>query len=157
MAAILIAAAGNPNLTFLKNYAIIIKENKRRKIPMKMYEVIALQDFYAIVQEIKMPIKTTYKLTRLMRRVEEEVQFYQKEFNNILSEFALKENGNFVYSNDNTSIRIIPGKEEECAKRISDLREIEVSLEDFQFEIEEFENLNLTISQMNSILPLIKN
>ena len=124
---------------------------------MKMYEVIALQDFYAIVQEIKMPIKTTYKLTRLMRRVEEEVQFYQKEFNNILSEFALKENGNFVYSNDNTSIRIIPGKEEECAKRISDLREIEVSLEDFQFEIEEFENLNLTISQMNSILPLIKN
>jgi hypothetical protein len=147
----------NPNLTFLKDYVIIIKENKRRKIPMKMYEVITLQDFYAIVQEIKMPIKTTYKLTRLMRRVEEEVQFYQKEFNNILSEFALKENGNFVYSNDNTSIRIIPGKEEECAKRISDLREIEVSLEDFQFEIEEFENLNLTISQMNSILPLIKN
>ena len=124
---------------------------------MKMYEVIALQDFYAIVQEIKMPIKTTYKLTRLMRRVEEEIQFYQKEFNNILSEFALKENGSFVYSNDNTSIRIIPGKEEECAKRISDLRELDVSLEEFQFDIEEFESLNLTISQMNSILPLIKN
>ena len=123
---------------------------------MKMYEVITLQDFYAIVQEIKMPIKTTYKLTRLMRRVEEEIQFYQKEFNSILSEFALKENGSFVYSNDNTSIKIIPGKEEECAKRISDLRDLDVSLDEFQFNIEEFENLNLTISQMNSILPLIK-
>jgi hypothetical protein len=53
------------------------------------------------------------------------------------------------------SIKIIPGKEEECAKKITELRELEVSLDDFKFNIDEFENLNLTISQMSAILPFI--
>ena len=81
---------------------------------------------------------------------------YQKEFQKIINDYALKENGQLVYSDDLTSIRIIPGKEEECTKKITELRELEVSLDDFKFDIDEFENLNLTISQMSAILPFIK-
>ena len=122
---------------------------------MKMYEILAVQDFYPSVQDQKMPIKTIYKLTRLGRKIEEELEFYQKEFQKIINDYALKENGQLVYSDDLTSIRIIPGKEEECAKKITELRELEVSLDDFKFDIDEFENLNLTISQMSAILPFI--
>jgi hypothetical protein len=43
---------------------------------MKLYEVLTIQNFYNLVQDAKLPIKTTYKLTRLMRRVEEEIRFY---------------------------------------------------------------------------------
>ena len=123
---------------------------------MKMYEILAVQDFYPSVQDQKMPIKTIYKLTRLGRKIEEELEFYQKEFQKIINDYALKENGQLVYSDDLTSIRIIPGKEEECTKKITELRELEVSLDDFKFDIDEFENLNLTISQMSAILPFIK-
>ena len=56
-----------------------------------------------------------------------------------------------------TSIKIIPGKEDECAAKLTELRELEVDMKDFEFSIEEFENLELTIAQMSSILPLIKN
>lgn len=122
---------------------------------MKMYEILAVQDFYPSVQDQKMPIKTIYKLTRLGRKIEEELEFYQKEFQKIINDYALKENGQLVYSDDLTSIRIIPGKEEECAKKITELRELEVPLDDFKFDIDEFENLNLTISQMSAILPFI--
>lgn len=123
---------------------------------MKMYEVLALQNFYTSVQDKKMPIKTTYKLSRLARRAEEESQFYQKEFARIVDEYAQKQNGELVYSDDMTSIKIIPGKEDECTMKIMELKELEIDLSGFEFSIEEFENLELTISQMSAILPLIK-
>ena len=53
---------------------------------MKMYEVLALQNFFTAVADKKLPIKTAYKLNRLARQVEEEIQFYQKEFRMIVEE-----------------------------------------------------------------------
>ena len=124
---------------------------------MKMYEVLALQNFYSSIHDKKLPIKTAYKLSRLAKRAEEENQFYQSQFQKIIDEYALKENGRLVYSEDKISIKIIPGKEDECVAKLAELRELEVDMQDFEFSIEEFENLELTIAQMSSILPLIKN
>lgn len=123
---------------------------------MKLYEVISIQNFYTSVQDAKLPIKTAYKLTRLMRRVEEETQFYQAEFSKIVEEYALKENGTYVYSDDMTSIKIIEGKEDECTAKIEELKNLEIDLTDFEFSIEEFSCLDLTVNQMYGILPLIK-
>lgn len=123
---------------------------------MKMYEVLALQSFYTSVQDKKMPIKTTYKLSRLASRVEKEIEFYSKEFAKIVDAYALKENGELVYSEDMTSIKIIPGKEDECSDKIMELKDLEVDLSDFEFSLEEFENLELTLAEMSSILPLVK-
>ena len=122
---------------------------------MKLYEVLSIQNFYYLIMTAKLPIKTTYKLTRLMRRVEEEVQFYQTEFAKIVDEYALKENGQLVYSEDMTSIKIIEGREEECSAKIAELKNLEIDLSDFKFSIEEFDKLELSISDMYGILPLI--
>lgn len=123
---------------------------------MKLHEVLVLPTFCSSIQDKKMPIKTAYKLSRLAKRAEEESAFYQSQFTKIVDEFAQKENGQLVYSEDMTSIKIIPGKEEECANKISELRDVEVDLSQFEFAIEEFENLELTIAQMSAILPFIK-
>ena len=123
---------------------------------MKMYETLALQNFYASVQDKKMPIKTAYKLSRLAKCVEEEVRFYQKEFARIVDEYAQKENGQLIYSEDMTSIKIIPGKEDECNEKIIELKELEVDLSQFEFTLDDFDSLELTLAEMSSILPLIK-
>lgn len=122
---------------------------------MKMYEILALPNFYASIHEKKMPIKTAYKLSKLAKRAEEETQFYQSQFQKIIDEYALREDGQLVYSEDMTSIKIIPGKEDECAKKITELREIEVDIKDFTFSIDEFENLELTMAEMSALFPLI--
>lgn len=122
---------------------------------MKLFEVLAIQNFYNLVLNAKLPIKTTYKLTRLMRRVEEETKFYQTEFAKIINEYALRENGELVYSDDMTSIKIIEGKEEECSAKILELKNLEIDLSDFHFSIEEFDRLELSINEMYGILPLI--
>lgn len=122
---------------------------------MKLYEVLSIQNFYNLVRDAKLPIKTTYKLTRLIRRVEEEIHFYQTEFAKIVDEYALKENGELVYSDDMTSIKIIEGKEDECGAKIVELKNLEIDLSEFKFSIEEFEKLELSINDMYGILPLI--
>ena len=40
---------------------------------MKMYEILELQNLYNSIKDVKLPLKTTYKFTRLMRRAEEEL------------------------------------------------------------------------------------
>lgn len=123
---------------------------------MKMYEALALPNFYASVQDKKMPIKTAYKLSRLAKRAEEEIKFYQKEFMRIIDEYALKENGQLIYSEDMASIKIIPGKEDECNAKITELKDLEIDFSSFEFSLDEFESLELTLAEMSSILPLIK-
>lgn len=124
---------------------------------MKMYEVLALQNFFSAVSDKKLPIKTAYKLNKLARRIDEEAQFYQKEFQAIVDEYAKKENGQYVYSLDGSSIEVIDGKDDECNAKIFELKMLEIELKDIEFSIEEFENLNLTLAEMDSIFPLIKN
>lgn len=124
---------------------------------MKMYEVIGLQNFFTTVADKKIPVKTAYKLSKLARRVEEEVQFYQKEFKAIIDEYAKKENGQYVFAPDGLSIEVIDGKDDECNAKIFELKTIEVDLRDISFSIEEFENLDLTLAELDAIYPLIKN
>ena len=123
---------------------------------MKLYEILAIQGFYNLIKDAKLPIKTTYKLARLMRRVEEETQFYQTEFAKIVDEYGLKENGQLVYSDDMASIKIIEGKENECNSKIIELKNLEIDMSEFSFSIEEFDKLELSITDMYGILPLIK-
>ena len=124
---------------------------------MKMYEVIGLQNFFTTVADKKIPVKTAYKLSKLARRVEEEGQFYQKEFKAIIDEYAKKENGQYVFTPDGLSIEVIDGKDDECNAKIFELKTLEVDLKDIAFSIEEFENLDLTLAELDAIYPLIKN
>jgi hypothetical protein len=68
----------------------------------------------------------------------------------------MKENGQLIYSDDLTSIKIIPGKEDECSAKIMELKELEVDFSGFEFALDEFDSLELTLAEMSSILPLIK-
>ena len=123
---------------------------------MKMYELIELTSLYNSIKDIKLPLKTTYKFSRLMKRAEEEISFYQEKFSEIIEEYGVKENGEYKFTPDGQSIAIIPGKETECQGKIKELRELEVDI-DISFTIEELENLDLTVSQFNCLFPLINN
>lgn len=124
---------------------------------MKMFEIIELSNLYGSIKDNKMPLKTAYKFTTLMRAIEAELNFYQSEFTKIVSEYGLKaEDGQFIFSEDGQSISIIPGKEAECNERLLELRNLDVEVGDITFTIDELENFNLTISELNCLLPLIK-
>lgn len=124
---------------------------------MKMFEVIELSNLYNSIKDNKMPLKTAYKFTTLMRKAEIELKFYQSEFTKIVEEYGQKdETGQYIFSEDGQSITILPGKEGECNERLLELRNLDVEVGDISFTIDELENFNLTIAELNCLMPLIK-
>ena len=123
---------------------------------MKMYEILELQFLYPSIANIKMPLKTTYKFTRLMRRAEEELSFYQEKFTEIIEEYGVKENGQYKLIENGQAIMIIPGKEAECNKKLAELRELDVPINDIKFAIEELEGLNISIAELNCLMSIIE-
>lgn len=124
---------------------------------MKMYEVIELSNFYNTIKTIKMPLKTTYKFSRLMRQVEKEMAFYTEEFQKLIQTYAkTNEDGSYCFSPDGQSIEIIDGKQAECNIKINELRGLEVNIEDIKFSLNELENLDLSISELSCLMPLIE-
>ena len=126
---------------------------------MKMYEIVELANLYDRIKDYKMPLKTSYKFSILMRQVEREMRFYQEEFAKIIQAYGKYENGKLVYSEDGEAIIIIPGKEQECNSKIVELKNLEVDIKDVDFtfsEIECLDNLEFTVSEMACLLPLIK-
>lgn len=124
---------------------------------MKMYEILDLQNLYNSIATIKLPLKTTYKFTKLMRRAEEEINFYQEKFREIVEEYGAKdEDGQYKLSPDGMSVVIIPGKEAECNSKLIELRNLEVEINDIKFTIEELDGLNISISELGCLMPLIE-
>ena len=123
---------------------------------MKMYEVLELQNLYNSIANIKLPLKTTYKFTRLMKRAEEEISFYQEKFREIVEEYGVKENGEYKITPDGQSIAIIPGKEIECNTKLAELRNLEVLIEGIKFSIEELEGIDVSIQELACIMSLIE-
>lgn len=123
---------------------------------MKMYEVLELQSLYNSIAHIKLPLKTTYKFTRLMKCAEEEISFYHTKFQEIVEEYGVKEDGQYKLTPDGQSIVIVPGKEVECNTKIAELRNLDVSIEGIKFSIEELEKIDVSISELSCLMSLIE-
>ena len=123
---------------------------------MKMYEVLELQNLYNSIANIKLPLKTTYKFTRLMKRIEEELNFYQDKFREIVEEYGVKENGEYKLTPDGQSVVIISGKEVECNQKLAELRNLEVMIEGITFSIDELEGIDVSIQELSCLMSLIE-
>ena len=123
---------------------------------MKMYEVLELQALYNSIANVKLPLKTTYKFTRLMKHAEEEISFYQEKFREIVEEYGVKENGEYKLTPDGQSVVIIAGKELECNAKLAELRNLEVTIENIKFSVEELEGIDVSISELSCLMSLIE-
>ena len=123
---------------------------------IQIHEILGFSNFYQTLGSSKLPIKTAYKLSRLDAAIDKEVEFYRTNFRRILSECCQKdENGNFIPTNDGQGYKLLEGKEIECNKQLEELYLLEVELPDITFNIEEFDGVELSIKEMEGIMPFI--
>lgn len=122
-----------------------------------MNQVVEFQKFYENIKNMKFPLKTAYKLNKLITQVNNEISFYQQKFSEIINEFGKRdENGEFIYSQDGSSIEIVEGRQTECQEKVNELQNLEAEIQDIFFTIDELDGLNLTLYEMNCLLPFIK-
>lgn len=123
---------------------------------MKMYEILDFSKVYNSIKDEKMSIKTAYKLNKLIKKIEEENNFYNIKFHEIIEQYAEKnDQGEYQYIDEN-SIKIKEGKEQECYKKVSELQNLEIETPNITFSIKELGDINLTIDTVNMLMPFIE-
>lgn len=124
---------------------------------LTMNQGLDIQGLMLRLKNEKIPLKTAYKFNKLLNVLEKELSFYQEKINEIISEYSQKdEDGNPVLSEDKTSVQIVKDKIEECQKKMEELSNIEFEINDISFTLDELENIDLTVLEVRSLMPLIK-
>lgn len=126
---------------------------------VKLIKVLELKTLSERIQDLKLPLKLMYKLSKFFEAVEKESDFYSTQVRKILDEYAEKdEHGDFIHpkEDDTTSIQIKPNCTTIVAKLLNELLAVEVTLPDFSLTFEEAEQLNLSMNEFNALLPFIE-
>ena len=124
---------------------------------MKLYEILNFADIYPEIRDTKMPFKTTYKLTMLSKKIEENANFYRDELQKLLKECAeLDENGEIKF-NENGDVTILEDKREEFNQKWTELQNVDVEVEDkLMFNVDELDGIEFSLRSTQMIMPFIK-
>ena len=119
------------------------------------------QNIYTVFSkftEQTLPLKLSYKIMKLLRALDEELNFYREQLQSLIKDCAeLDENGQFKYIDNGESILIKEDKITEFHERNDELSNMEIELsDDFVFTLDELENLELTPKDLAQIDVLIQ-
>ena len=124
---------------------------------LKMQNILNFTSFYDVVKSQKLPIKTAYHLAQLATAIDKELQFYREKLQAIVQEYGeMDESGQLKPTADGSGIILRPGTESECYAAMQELQDLEIELPNIQFDISEFDNVELTMAELGAIIPFIK-
>lgn len=122
---------------------------------MKLSDLLNFASFYDIVRDQKLPLKTSFKLTKIAKLIAENADFYREKMDEITREYGrLDDDGNLVMD-ENGNILIKEGVEEECNEKIRELQDFEIPV-DYTFDVNDFDGIELTLAATSLLLPFIK-
>ena len=123
----------------------------------KMYQILNFPPFFDKIKNNKLPFSTSYKLAILSEELDKHIKFYQENYHKLIMQYCQKdEGGRPVIAEDGINILLNPTTEAEAYEKLQELREVEVILPDITFLPKDFEGIELTVVEMRTILPLIK-
>lgn len=124
---------------------------------MKLFNIIAFNDFYASIAQEEMNITVAYKLNRIIEATSKDMNFYNTELQKIFEDDVEKEGDQYKTTEDGMNFVLKPGKAQDFEKRFAELRQIEVDFnESYKIDIETLENFNITPLQLGQIQDFIK-
>lgn len=108
------------------------------------------------VAQMKISSKLAYKIMKLCKSVATEEEFYNNKRNEIINEYAVKdENGQIVVSDDGM-ISIMQDKIDEANAALHDLNNIEVEAPSIRFTLAELDELKLSVADMFALDAFIE-
>ena len=114
-----------------------------------------LMNVFSKISKLKFNINTQYKLLKIKKAIDEEVEIYKKQLE-ILEDYYLRdENGNPIRNKDG-GYAIDELKIEDCNKIVNEINSIQIQVPDMYFSLEELEPLQLTFSELETLDPFIK-
>lgn len=101
-------------------------------------------------------INTQYKMLLIKKKIKEDLELVEEQYQILLNLYGeVNEEGEFVKTEDG-GIKIKEGYQNECQKKIQEFNQLDVTIPDVYFTIEELESLNLTLFELEVLEPFIK-
>jgi len=122
---------------------------------MKIQKLVQVKGVFAPFVRTRLSPKLSYKLLKFLKAIEFEEKFFNSKVKELLNEFGQK-NKQGKYITENGNIKIIEGKEEACANAFNELNDLEVSVPDITFTLEELKDITLSVQDIAIIEDFIK-
>lgn len=124
-------------------------------ITVTMQQALDFRKAYNFFNEIKLPLKAAYKLTKIKQAIEKETEYYGEKFQEIVDTYAKKdENGNLMYNEDGSQILIKDGMVMECNQKLEELHNLEIGVENYNLTIEDLgEGIEVTTEDLDALMP----
>ena len=110
---------------------------------LEVHEALQIKRILMPLTEQKMPIKTSYKMMKLISNIEKEGEFFDQQLKKLLEEYAIKDDKGQVDFHDGR-VAIEKGKEDTFYKELEELNSIEIEIPELKFSIEELDNLEIS-------------
>ena len=121
------------------------------------FDAVALNALCEKVENRVVSLKTAYKISKLSKKIAEELVFYNQKFNNIISKYAETDTeGALILNEDKTGVKIQEQYLIQCSSELKELQNFEIIIDDLSFNLEELENLNLSVKDIGILMPFIK-
>lgn len=126
-------------------------------ITVTMQQALDFRNAYNFFNEIKLPLKAAYKLTKIKNAVEKETDYYGEKFQEIVNTYAKKDDeGNLMYSKDGTQILIKDGMIAECNQALDELHNLEIGIENYNLSIDDLgEGIEVTTDALDALMPFL--
>ena len=122
---------------------------------MKLLDLLNFASFYDEVRDQKLPLKVSFKLTKIAKLISENGDFYREKMEELIKEYGRADDNGEQVKDEGGNVLIVEGKEQECHEKIRELQEFDIPV-DYKFSIDDFDGIELTLSATNLLLPFIE-
>ena len=124
-------------------------------IKMTITEILNVVPVLQEMSNKSFPGATSFKIARLMRELDKEIQLFDKQRNEIAYEFGEKDASGQLVFNEEGNIKIIESKIEECNEKLSSIINTEIEINADKLSYSSLENADFTPSQALALEPII--
>ncbi len=124
---------------------------------IKLFELSNILNSLNNISEISIPISLSYRLSKLCKKLIEEMKQYQESKNKLIKEYAEKdENDNIIINKKDDTINIKKDKLDMFQKEMEELNNIELEIDFKPIRIEEFGDINISPKDLMNIEMFIE-
>ena len=127
---------------------------------MKLKELIQLRQILGALANQKMSIKSSYSIARFISQTNDAEIIYNQKIQELINEFGDRDEQNKFKTDENGSISIKEGKEQECNDKIAEIDNFEIDVPQLTISKKDIDNLDskieLTPAELFILLENIK-
>ena len=124
-------------------------------IKMTIMEILNVVPVLQEIAKKSFPGATSFKIARLMRELDKEIQLFDKQRNEIAQEFGEKDASGQLVLTEEGNVKIIESKIKECNEKLASIFNtlIDINADKISYSI--FEGINIAPAEALALEPII--